>query len=376
MGVFQRFLNIFRAKANKLLDRVEDPRDTLDLSYEKQLENLQKIRRSVAEVATARKRIEIQATQLQQQAAKLQDQARQALGQGREDLAREALTRRAAIGAGAHRARDPARPDRRPGGEAGRDRPAPPGPGRHLPDPQGDPEGDLHRGRGPDPDRRGGGRASRRRWATPGMTIQRAQDKIATMQARAGAIDELLASGALDRPELEHRRHPGPAGQGGGHVPGRRRAGRPEDRAGGRPALAGARRRRRRRPRRPDGRPTRRRPGAGPTAAPDLPDATDTTRGDSLMAINRRIPADHGLTFRMFLTGLFIVLLYAAVIGILFAVALKLGVIVVIAVAVACSASTGSRTRSPCSACTATSSPPSRSPSCTGSSTGCAPWPT
>ena len=43
-------------------------------------------------------RIEMQAAQLEQQGAKLQDQARQALGQNREDLAREALTRRAAIG--------------------------------------------------------------------------------------------------------------------------------------------------------------------------------------------------------------------------------------------------------------------------------------
>ena len=68
--------NIFRAKANKVLDQAEDPRDTLDLSYEKQLENLQKVRRSVADVATARKRIEMQAAQLQQQADKLQDQAR------------------------------------------------------------------------------------------------------------------------------------------------------------------------------------------------------------------------------------------------------------------------------------------------------------
>ncbi len=99
MGAFQRFLNIFRAKTNKVLDRIEDPRDTLDLSYEKQLENIQKMRRSIAEVATARKRIEIQANQLQQQAAKLQDQARMALTQNREDLAREALSRRAAVGA-------------------------------------------------------------------------------------------------------------------------------------------------------------------------------------------------------------------------------------------------------------------------------------
>ena len=35
-----------------------------------------------------------------------------------------------------------------------------------------------------------------------GATMQRAQDKIAGMQARAGAIDELLASGALD--DLTH----------------------------------------------------------------------------------------------------------------------------------------------------------------------------
>src|SRR5271168_1356284 len=96
-GTFSRIRDIFRSKANKALDRVEDPRDTLDLSYEKQLEQLQQVRRGVADVATARKRIELQAQQLQQSATKLQDQARQALGQNREDLAREALGRRATI---------------------------------------------------------------------------------------------------------------------------------------------------------------------------------------------------------------------------------------------------------------------------------------
>ncbi|MCL6105698.1 MAG: PspA/IM30 family protein [Actinobacteria bacterium] len=93
----KRLSGIMQAKANKVLDKAEDPRDTLDLSYEKQMEQLQKLRRSVADVATARKRIELQATQLQTSAAKLQDQARQALSQNREDLAKEALTRRAAI---------------------------------------------------------------------------------------------------------------------------------------------------------------------------------------------------------------------------------------------------------------------------------------
>ncbi|HUI03902.1 MAG TPA: PspA/IM30 family protein [Acidimicrobiales bacterium] len=97
MGMLRRLLAIVRAKANSLLDKVEDPRDTLDLTYERQVENLQKVRRSLAVVATARKRIEIQAERLRQQATRLQGQARQALGQGREDLARQALARRAAL---------------------------------------------------------------------------------------------------------------------------------------------------------------------------------------------------------------------------------------------------------------------------------------
>ena len=97
-GTFSRIRDIFRSKANKALDKMEDPRDTLDLSYEKQLEQLQKVRRGVADVATARKRIELQAQGLQKQADKLQGQAKAALQQGNEDLAREALSRRAALG--------------------------------------------------------------------------------------------------------------------------------------------------------------------------------------------------------------------------------------------------------------------------------------
>lgn len=82
---------IFRAKANKALDRAEDPRETLDYSYQKQLELLQKVRRGVADVATSRKRLELQLNQLQGQSSKLEDQGRKALALGREDLAREAL---------------------------------------------------------------------------------------------------------------------------------------------------------------------------------------------------------------------------------------------------------------------------------------------
>ena len=97
MGMWQRFTMIFKSKANKALDRAEDPRETLDYSYEKQLELLQKVRRGVADVATSRKRLELQIGQLDQQSSKLETQAKAALGGGREDLAREALTRRSNV---------------------------------------------------------------------------------------------------------------------------------------------------------------------------------------------------------------------------------------------------------------------------------------
>jgi len=196
MGMFQRFLNIFRAKANRILDRAEDPRDTLDLSYEKQLENLQRVRRSVAEVATARKRIEIQAAQLQQQAGKLQDQARQALGQNREDLAREALTRRSAIAQeltdleGQHE--QIAAQEQKLIATS-----------QHL---QTQVAAFRTKKETLKASYTAAEASSRIGEATAGIsssmsdagtTMQRAQDKIAEMQARAGAVDELLASGAL-----------------------------------------------------------------------------------------------------------------------------------------------------------------------------------
>ena len=97
MSVMKRMAMIFKAKANKAVDRMEDPRETLDYSYQRQLELLQKVRRGVADVATSRKRLELQINQLETQADKLEDQGRQALSVGREDLAREALTRRSGV---------------------------------------------------------------------------------------------------------------------------------------------------------------------------------------------------------------------------------------------------------------------------------------
>ena len=85
MSLMKRISLIFRSKANKALDKAEDPRETLDYSYQRQLELLSKVRRGVADVATSRKRVELQVNQLEQQAAKLQTQAEKAIGAGRED---------------------------------------------------------------------------------------------------------------------------------------------------------------------------------------------------------------------------------------------------------------------------------------------------
>ena len=96
-GLMGRATVIVKAKFSKLLDRAENPNETLDYSYEEQLRQLQNVKRGIADVTTAKKRLEMQYTSMQQQADKLDGQARAALQQGREDLAREALTRKAAI---------------------------------------------------------------------------------------------------------------------------------------------------------------------------------------------------------------------------------------------------------------------------------------
>jgi len=88
---------VVKSKLSKLLDRAENPAETLDYSYEKQLELLQNVKRGIADVTTAKKRLELQTSQLEQSIVKLETQAREALGAGREDLARQALERKAAV---------------------------------------------------------------------------------------------------------------------------------------------------------------------------------------------------------------------------------------------------------------------------------------
>ncbi len=197
MSVFQRLSMIFKSKANRALDSVEDPRETLDYSYQKQLELLQKVRRGVADVATSRKRVELQIQQLEQQSNKLENQGRAALTQGREDLAREALTRRSGLASQIESLRE-----------------------QHA-NLQGEEQKltmaaqrlqakvDAFRTRKETIKATYTAAQAQTQISEAfsgiseemgdvGMAVQRAEDKTAEMQARAGAVDELLASGALD----------------------------------------------------------------------------------------------------------------------------------------------------------------------------------
>lgn len=197
MGIMQRMSLVFRSKANKVLDRAEDPRETLDYSYEKQRELLVKVRRGVADVATSRKRLELQMAQLAQQQDKLHGQAQQALAAGREDLAREALTRRSGLeqqvtDLQAQHSTLQAEEEKltlasqrlQAKVEAFRTRKETIKATYTAAEAQTK-IGEAFTGISEE-------------MSDVGMAVERAEDKTAQMQARAGAVDELVAAGALD----------------------------------------------------------------------------------------------------------------------------------------------------------------------------------
>jgi len=93
-GLGGRMSTVIKAKVSKMLDRAEDPSETLEYGYQKQVEMLQNVKKGIADVTTSKKRLQMQATKIEQQVVKLDTQARQALSQGREDLARTALERK------------------------------------------------------------------------------------------------------------------------------------------------------------------------------------------------------------------------------------------------------------------------------------------
>lgn len=91
MGIFSRISTLFKIRANAALDKAEDPGQVMDYSYSKQVEQLQQLRRAIADVVTAEKRLELQQSQVIAKANQRDQQARQALVGNREDLARMAL---------------------------------------------------------------------------------------------------------------------------------------------------------------------------------------------------------------------------------------------------------------------------------------------
>ena len=197
MGLTKRLSSILKAKASKALDKAEDPRETLDYSYQRMLEQLTQVRRGVADVATSRKRLELQASQLTQSGAKLEEQARQAIAQNREDLAREALSRRASI---VQQLQDlKTQHDQLDAQESQLTQAS-----QRL---QAKVESFRTRKETIKATYTAAQATTKVNEAVSGiseemgdvgMAIQRAEDKTAQMQARAGALDELMASGALD----------------------------------------------------------------------------------------------------------------------------------------------------------------------------------
>jgi len=197
MGLFQRAHDIVSAKANKALDAAEKPDEMLDLSYEQMLDQLTQVRRGLVAIAASRKQIELQEQQLQHTVEHLQDQAKAALAQGNEELAREALSRKAAA-QGQIDSLDQQR--------------------QQLAEEQQKLEETLAKLQ----QRVNAFRSQKevlkaqytaaqaetsvnesvtgisKSFSDEGASLQRAQDKIATMQARAGAMDELIQSGVLE----------------------------------------------------------------------------------------------------------------------------------------------------------------------------------
>jgi phage shock protein A len=197
MTLFQRAHDILAAKANKALDAAEKPDEMLDLSYEQMLDHITKVRQALVTVAASRKQIELQEQQLQHSVDHLQEQAKTALALGREDLAREALQRKAAAQAQVD----------------GMD-------SQH--EQLNEEEAKLEQTLSALQQRVNQFRTQKEtlkaQYAAAsamtsvnesvagisstlgdsGAALQRAQDKIANMQARAGALDELLQSGVLE----------------------------------------------------------------------------------------------------------------------------------------------------------------------------------
>jgi phage shock protein A len=196
-GLMSRTSMIIKSKYSKLLNKAENPTETLDYSYEQMLEQLQNVKRGVADVTTAKKRIELQQQKLEQNVVTLEGQARQAVAAGRDDLATQALQRKAIaqqqlqdMDVQVKQLQD--QQDKLVDGqqqlqtkiESFRSQ-------KEIIKAQySAAEAQVKVGEAATGIGKG--------MADTGMAIQRAKDKTEEMQARAGAIDELTSAGALE----------------------------------------------------------------------------------------------------------------------------------------------------------------------------------
>jgi len=197
MTLFQRAHDVLAAKANKALDAAEKPDEMLDLSYDKMLDQINQVKRALVAIAASRRQIELQEQQLQHSVAHLQDQAKAALAQGKEDLAKEALSRKAAAQAQI----DGMEPQHQQLAEQE----------QKLEQTLDTLQQRVNQFRTQKEVLKAQYQASSavsgvdesvagisKTFSDSGAALQRAQDKIATMQAHAGALDELLQSGVLE----------------------------------------------------------------------------------------------------------------------------------------------------------------------------------
>jgi phage shock protein A len=197
MSLFQRAHDILNAKANKALDAAEKPDEMLDLSYEQMLDQITKVRQALVTIAASRKRIELQEQQMQHSVDHLQEQAKTALSLGKEDLAREALSRKATAQAQINdmeAQHEQLAEQEEKLGETLRALQQRVNTFRTQKEVLKAQYAAASASASVNEDVAGISSTL----GDSGAALQRAQDKIATMQARAGALDELLQSGVLE----------------------------------------------------------------------------------------------------------------------------------------------------------------------------------
>jgi phage shock protein A len=196
MSQTSRLRTIFRSKTSRALDRMEDPREALDDSYEQQLRMLQQVRQGLAEVATARKRLELQGQEMGARYQRLAQQAQEALNQGHEDLARTALERRSLLERQVATLRDQHAALQRQQSQLQENE-------RRLTERVAAFRTEKEAMKASYTASEAQVKANEvaagigSQMSDVGASLDRARDRVAQMQARAAATDELLASGAL-----------------------------------------------------------------------------------------------------------------------------------------------------------------------------------